>query len=114
MPIINSMKYGDDLYISEGITDCLGLLSSGKKAVAIPSATILPLEDLMNLSVFNLHKYPDQDDAGRKAYTTLKRYFINHYAILKEEQLPVGVKDYCEYYIINHGKNKTENNDEKK
>lgn len=104
MPIINSMKYGDDLYISEGITDCLALLSSGKKAVAIPSATILPLEDLMNLSVFNLYMYPDQDDTGRKAYTALRRYFINHYALLKEKDLPVGVKDYSEYYIINHEK----------
>lgn len=42
LPILGSMKDGEDLYISEGITDCLALLSSGKKAVAIPSATILP------------------------------------------------------------------------
>ena len=46
MPIISTMKYCDDLYISEGITDCIALLSAGKKAVAIPSATILPIYDL--------------------------------------------------------------------
>ena len=104
MPIINSMKYGDELYISEGITDCLALLSAGKKAVALPSATILPLYDLMELSKFVLHMYPDQDDAGKKAYMALRRFFINHYAILKEEQLPNGFKDYSEYYVLNHGK----------
>lgn len=40
LPVLNTMKFGEDLYISEGITDCLALLSAGKKAVAIPSATI--------------------------------------------------------------------------
>lgn len=104
LPIINTMKYYDDLYISEGITDCLALLSAGKKAVAIPSATILPIYDLMYLSKFKLHMYPDKDDAGKKAYNNLRRYFINHYAVLKEERLPDGFKDYSEYYLMNHGK----------
>lgn len=103
MPVINSMRLGDELYISEGITDCLALLSAGKKAVALPSATILPLYDLMELSRFELHMYPDQDNAGQKAYMALRRFFINHYAILKKEQLPNGVKDYSEYYVLNHG-----------
>lgn len=104
MPIINSMGYGDELYISEGITDCLALLSAGKNAVAIPSATILPLYDLANLVMFNLHMYPDQDDAGKKAYAALRRFFVNHYAILYEERLPKGVKDYSEYYMMSYGK----------
>lgn len=104
MPIINTMKYCDDLYISEGITDCLALLSAGKKAVAIPSATILPTYDLIYLSEFKLHMYPDKDDAGKKAYNNLRRYFINHYAVLKEELLPEGFKDYSEYFVMNHGK----------
>lgn len=104
MPIVNNMSYGDELYISEGITDCLALLSAGKNAVAIPSASILPVYDLMDLSKFKLHMYPDQDDSGRKAYAALKRFFINHYAILKEERLPKGIKDYSEYYVMSHGK----------
>lgn len=58
--------------------------------------------------------YPDQDDTGRKAYTALRRYFINHYTLLKEKDLPVGVKDYSEYYIINHEKLKKKYNDEEK
>lgn len=99
LPILNQMKSGEELYISEGITDCIALLSSRKKAVAIPSATILPLTDLIKLKAFKLHMYPDQDDAGRKAYVNLRRFFINHYATLKAEQLPQGFKDYSDYYI---------------
>jgi DNA primase len=103
LPILNTMRFGEDLYISEGITDCLALLSAGKKAVAIPSATILPQFDLIKLKTYKLHMYPDQDNAGKQAYVKLRRFFINHYAMIKSEQLPEGVKDYSEYYISIHG-----------
>lgn len=104
LPVLNTMKYGEDLYISEGITDCLALLSAGKKAVAIPSATILPLFDLIKLKTYKLHMYPDQDNAGRQAFINLRRFFINHYASFKVEYLPEGVKDYSEYYIVKYGR----------
>lgn len=104
LPILNTMKFGEDLYISEGITDCLALLSSGKKAVAVPSATILPQLDLIKLKTYKLHMYPDQDSAGRLAYVNLRKFFINHYTMLKAEQLPEGVKDYSEYYITTYGR----------
>jgi DNA primase len=93
------MKLGDKLYISEGITDCLALLSADMKAVAIPSATILPLEDLVMLKSFDLHMYPDQDEAGQRAFMDLRRFFVNNESTLKAEKLPDGIKDYCEYYI---------------
>lgn len=99
LPILNSLKRGDDLYISEGITDCLAMLSSGLKAVAIPSATIQPLEDLVLLKNYDLHMYPDQDEAGQKAFMELRRFFVNNYSTIKAEKLPKGVKDYCDYYI---------------
>lgn len=99
LPLLNDLKRGDRLYISEGLTDCLALLSDGKNAVAIPSATIMPFEDLMVLKKFDLHMYPDQDIAGRKAFVELRRFFVNHYATLTAEKLPDGVKDYSEYYI---------------
>lgn len=103
MPILKSMKEGDDLYISEGVTDCLALLSSGKQAVAIPSATILPSNDLIDLLKYTLHMYPDQDNAGREAFVNLRRYFVNHYTILKEEFLPKECKDYSDYYVEKYG-----------
>ena len=99
LPILNSLKRGDKLYISEGITDCLAMLSSGLNAVAIPSATIQPLEDLILLKDYDLHMYPDQDDAGRRAFMELRRFFVNNYSTIKAEKLPEGAKDYCDYYI---------------
>lgn len=99
LPILNTLNRGDSLYISEGITDCLAMLSSGLKAVAIPSATIQPLEDLILLKNYDLHMYPDQDDAGQRAFTEVRSFFVKNYSWLKAEKLPAGVKDYCEYYI---------------
>ena len=99
MPILNGLKRGDKLYISEGITDCLALLSEGLYAVAIPSATILPKEDLILLKNYELHMYPDRDEAGQQAFIALRRFFINHYSTVRAETLPEGVKDYCDYYI---------------
>lgn len=99
LPILNTLKRGERLYISEGITDCLAMLSAGLKVVAIPSATIQPLEDLILLKNYDLHMYPDQDEAGRRAFMELRRFFVNQYATLKAEELPEGMKDYCDYYI---------------
>ena len=76
------------------------MLSSGLKAVAIPSASIQPLEDLVLLKNFDLHMYPDQDETGQRAYMELRRFFVNNYSIVKTEKLPEGIKDYCEYYIL--------------
>lgn len=99
LPILNKLKRGDKLYISEGITDCLAMLSAGLNAVAIPSATILPFEDLMRIRSFDLYMYPDQDEAGQKAFLELRRFFVNNNTNVKAEKLADGVKDYCDYYI---------------
>ena len=101
-PILNSLKPNEELYISEGITDCLALLSSGKKAVAIPSATIFPEYDLNTLSRYKLFMIPDCDEAGQKAYNKLQRFFIDRFCSLKEVRLPEGIKDFSEYYRIHY------------
>lgn len=100
LPILNTLRKNEELFISEGITDCLALLSSGKKAVAIPSATILPQLDLSLLSDYKLHMVPDSDEAGDKAFVKLQCFFINRNSFLTEEKLPEGMKDYSEYYKI--------------
>lgn len=98
LPILKTMNKGDKLYISEGITDCLALLSSKKKAVAIPSATILPEKDLIKLSKYQLFMYPDHDVAGEKAFATLQHFFIKQLCFLKRCNLPDTFKDYSDYY----------------
>lgn len=102
MPILNSLKTNEELYISEGITDCLALLSSGKKTVAIPSATIIPEYDLNTLSRFKLFMVPDGDEAGYRAFNKLQRFFIDRFCSLKEVRLPEGIKDFSEYYRIHY------------
>ena len=103
LPVLNTLKQRDKLYISEGITDCLAMLSAGMDAVAIPSATILPFDDLVMLKKYDLHMYPDHDEAGFRAFMELRRLFVNHYSTIKAEKLPEGVKDYCDYYVRSQG-----------
>ena len=111
LPILNEMNSGDRLYISEGVTDCLALLSSGKRAVAIPSATILPQTDLLDLVTYNLYMYPDQDKAGKDAFINLRKYFINHFGNIREEKLPNGCKDFSEYYVSINGNSNERSNE---
>lgn len=99
LPLLNSLKWDDKLYIGEGITDCLALLSADKNAMAIPSASILPLEDLVLLKNYDLHMYPDHDEAGQRAFMELRRFFVNNGSTIKAEKLPEGIKDYCDCYI---------------
>ena len=45
-PVIRRLREGDELWITEGPSDCWAMLSAGHKAVAIPSATSLTREDI--------------------------------------------------------------------
>lgn len=99
LPIIKQLRKGDDLYIAEGVTDCMALLSDGKKAVAIPSASNIPDASLHLLADFRLHMFPDQDKgAGLCAFRTVRSKLISMGSFIYKENLPSGFKDYGEYY----------------
>lgn len=99
LPILKNMKNGEDLYIAEGVTDCIALLSNGQKAVAIPSASNIPETNLRLLTNYRLHMFPDQDKgAGIRAYRTVRSKLISMGSFLYKEELPAGFKDYGEYY----------------
>ena len=92
---------GDDepIFITEGTTDCLAMLSAGHKAIAIPSATMLKQDDVALLRRFrsfhtNCHICPDCDRPGECLYLDLKAVFPS----LVRHQLPAGFKDYGEYW----------------
>ena len=53
LPILNLLKEGENLWITEGCSDCWAMLSSGRKAIAIPSATLLNSKDIEVLGVFS-------------------------------------------------------------
>lgn len=106
LPILRYLKAGEPLYVSEGITDCIALLSSGHKAIAIPSATLLKPEDLELLETLNqalgtpirLHIYPDNDDAGERMYRQLLSVATQIGCALIRHPLPEGCKDFSDYW----------------
>ncbi|MCM1139584.1 MAG: CHC2 zinc finger domain-containing protein [Muribaculum sp.] len=100
LPILKKLSKGDDLYISEGVTDCMALLSAGLNAVALPSATIIPEDDLYLIRDFNLKMYPDMDEngTGLECFYKIESYFIKMSGKIEKLLLPNGFKDFGEYY----------------
>ena len=101
LPVLNRLREGDALWITEGCSDCWAMLSSGRKAIAIPSATLLKPKDVEQLSTINyqlsieFHMFPDRDEPGERLFLQLKEVLPN----LVHHQLPVGCKDYSDYYL---------------
>ena len=107
LPVLNRLREGDDLWITEGCSDCWAMLSSGHKAIAIPSATLLSKKDVellkgLNSSPFgevgrglSFHMYPDRDAPGERLFLQLQQILPT----LQHHQLPPGCKDFGEYYM---------------
>ena len=82
------------------------MLSSGHKAIAIPSATLLTRKDIEQLSIINsplgsaaslgeelsitFHMYPDRDEPGERLFLQLKQVLPS----LVHHQLPPDCKDF--------------------
>ena len=101
LPVLNRLRQGEDLYITEGCSDCWAMLSAGHKAIAIPSATLLTKEVRNQLETCNLqlethfHMYPDRDEPGERLFLQLKELLPS----LQHHQLPPSCKDFSEYYL---------------
>ena len=61
LPVLNLLRPGDELWITEGCSDCWAMLSAGHKAIAIPSATLLTRKDKELLRSLS----PDPSPVGR-------------------------------------------------
>ena len=100
LPVLNRLRHGEELYITEGCSDCWAMLSAGHKAIAIPSATLLTKEVRNQLETCNLqlathfHMYPDRDEPGERLFLQLKETLPS----LVHHQLPPGCKDFSDYY----------------
>lgn len=101
LPVLNLLKPGDTLFITEGCSDCWAMLSAGHKAIAIPSATLLKRKDAELLETLSLKlgtkfgMYPDNDVPGERLFLQLKEVLpsLVHY------QLPPDCKDFSDYYV---------------
>ena len=96
LPVLNLLKEGEELYITEGASDCWAMLSSGHKAIAIPSATLLSKKDKEQLSI-SYHMFPDRDAPGERLFLQLQEFLPN----LHHHQLPPTCKDFSDYYLQN-------------
>lgn len=101
LPVLNLLRPGETLFITEGCSDCWAMLSAGHKAIAIPSATLLKRKDAELLETLNLKlgtqfaMYPDNDTPGELLFLQLKEVLPN----LEHRQLPQGIKDFSDYYV---------------
>lgn len=100
LPILRMLKPQEELWITEGCSDCWAMLSSGHKSIAIPSATLLKEEDIQPLLRLHeqlgisFHMYPDQDTPGEKLFMEL----FDRLPQLERHQLPAGYKDFGDYW----------------
>ena len=104
LPVLKLLRESEPLYITEGASDCWAMLSSGHKAIAIPSATLLNREDIELIRSLliahhsSLHMYPDQDEPGEKLYNQLVSLANQMGMCIVRHPLPAGCKDYSDYY----------------
>ncbi len=97
LPVLNL----EQLFITEGCSDCWAMLSAGHKAIAIPSATLLTKKDVEQLSIINsqlsisFEMFPDNDAPGERLFLQLQKVLPS----LVHHQLPLGCKDFSEYYL---------------
>lgn len=107
LPVLNLLKPGEPLFLTEGCSDCWSMLSAGHKAIAIPSATLLSKKDIEILSTLHsqlstvFHIFPDQDAAGEQLYNRLVEASIKYGFTLVRHQLPAGCKDFSDFYLLN-------------
>ena len=100
LPVLNLLKPGETLFITEGCSDCWAMLSAGHKAIAIPSATLVKRKDVELLSTLNsklsteYHMFPDCDAPGERLFLQLREVLPS----LVHHQLPPGCKDFSDYY----------------
>ena len=101
LPVLNLLKPGETLFITEGCSDCWAMLSAGHKAIAIPSATLLTndvrgkMEEVRDKLDIRFHMFPDNDAPGERLFLQLKEVLPS----LVHHQLPPGCKDYSDYYL---------------
>ena len=110
LPVLNLLRPGEPLFITEGCSDCWAMLSAGHKAIAIPSATLLTKQDVELLKHLGdsmhplplegaggrlFHMYPDRDEPGERLFLQLKELLPS----LQHHQLPPDCKDFSDYYL---------------
>ena len=127
LPVLNRLRPGEPLWITEGCSDCWAMLSAGHKAIAIPSATLLKRRDVeLLLALCQPSPSGGQPPCGQHsiAQPPIARQPVAQPPIslhmypdrdepgerlfmqlkerlpqLEHHQLPPGCKDFSDYYL---------------
>jgi len=107
LPVLKMLRPEEDLYITEGSSDCWAMLSAGHKAIAIPSATLFNKKEMeQEFAAAHIiengnavHIYPDNDAAGENLYSELLSASDEIGFHLVRHDLPDGCKDFSDYWI---------------
>lgn len=94
--MLNGLDTGTPIYIAEGVTDCLAMLSEGHNAIAIPGANNYKDEFSKYLERFVLLMFPDNDKPGTGLYEKMSKSL--KCSVFKRE-IPDEFKDYADYHI---------------
>ncbi|MGA2298928.1 MAG: CHC2 zinc finger domain-containing protein [FCB group bacterium] len=75
MKILNTLKYGDDLIITEGVPDAISLSQKGLNAIGILGSANFKLEYIYILKNYSIYVTPDNDKGGDTFFELIKKYF---------------------------------------
>lgn len=106
LPVLKMLSPKEDLYITEGSSDCWAMLSAGHKAIAISSATLFNKTEFKSELLAahipdkgnTLHIYPDKDNAGESLYKELYSAAADMGLQLVRHDLPEGCKDFADLW----------------
>lgn len=101
LQVLRQLNTAEPLFVCEGASDCWSMLSSGHKAIAIPSATLLKPADVDLLTSIcshrstSFHMFPDADEPGERLFLELQKLLPS----IVRHQLPEDCKDFSDYYV---------------
>lgn len=99
LPILKATGRNANVYVAEGVTDCLAYLSEGKNAVALPGVGTFRSEYANLLADKTLFIYIDKDKPGRELYEKMNDALKKVGACIHNIRRDNKYQDYSEFYL---------------
>lgn len=99
IPLLNKLNIGDEIYICEGVTDCLSVLSFGYNSVAIPGVAAYKDIYATYLRPYRVKLIPDTDSAANSLILKMEESFDKINKDFERIDIPSDYKDFSDYYI---------------
>jgi len=96
--MLEKVKTGKVVYLTEGAFDCMTLVQQGMPAVSLGSATLFKREWAKAFMRFEVVFNFDNDKAGQKAAHEFADLFAQHRISTHVQQVKAGFKDVNEYW----------------